>query len=121
MQFKVRKGVRTSSVRFYTRSLPCFTNIFHLFYKPVKPGYKNVIKIVPQDIFGMLNPLALAHWAMGDGAKTKSGFILCTDSYSFYDVQRLMYVLKFNLGIECSIIGLNGYPRLYIKKTLWID
>jgi hypothetical protein len=97
-------------MRFQTRALPCLTYIHTLFYT-------NKLKFVPLDIYMLLTPIALAHWIMGDGAKTGSGLILCTDSFSLKDVLRLMFVLQNRYNLNCSIITnkKNSY-RIYIKK-----
>lgn len=42
------------SLTFQTRSLSCFTNLHQLFYV-------NGIKIIPEDIYNLLDPIALAH------------------------------------------------------------
>jgi hypothetical protein len=38
----------------YTRSLPCFTELLVLFYV-------NGVKVIPEDIYNLLSPVALAH------------------------------------------------------------
>jgi hypothetical protein len=47
-------GTLCYTLDLHTRSLPCFTEIYHLFYLEGK-------KIVPVDIFYLLTPIALAH------------------------------------------------------------
>jgi LAGLIDADG DNA endonuclease family len=49
------------ALQFFTRSLPCFTALHSLFYV-------NKVKVLPNDIYNMLTPEALAHFIMGDGA-----------------------------------------------------
>jgi hypothetical protein len=56
----VRKGTRLYELLFYTRSMPCFTELHSLFYV-------NGVKIIPENIFELLTPAALAHLIMGDG------------------------------------------------------
>jgi len=101
----------TFAVRFYTRSLPCFTKLHSLWY------YKGK-KIIPSDIYDYLTPVALAHWIMGDGGVQNTRLVLCTDSYSNKDVVRLMNVLMIKYNLECTMEGHNrGVPRIYIKAT----
>ena len=73
------KTRRKSSVNhflvFTTRSLPCFTELYHLFYK-------NKVKVVPRNIYDLLTPVVIAHWIMGDGTATTSGLRLDTDSFT---------------------------------------
>lgn len=72
------KGNGHYAWEFSTRTMPCFTELFYLFYP-------NGVKIIPEDIYNLLTPVALAHIIMGDG------LIICTDSYSLKDVVRLMF------------------------------
>jgi hypothetical protein len=44
--------------------MPCFTEIYSLFYK-------NRVKIIPHNIFDLLTPIAFAHMIMGDGSAEK--------------------------------------------------
>jgi hypothetical protein len=109
LEIGFRKGVKTFGLYFYTRSLPCFTNLYPLFYD-------NGIKIIPQDIFNLLTPVALAHLIMGDGSKHSSGLVLCTDCYSTPDVVRLMNVLIIKYELNCTLVyHSSGGPRIYIK------
>ena len=118
------KETSTYALQFFTRSLPCFTEIYSLFYVEGK-------KIIPENIYNLLTPVALAHLIMGDGNADKHGLILCTDSYSIEDVVRLMNVLIIKYRLNCSIfIKASKYPspkgwaqpegqaspRIYIKS-----
>jgi hypothetical protein len=44
-----------------------------------------------------------AYWAMDDRAKKGHGFILCTNSYTFSEVELLIKVLKSNFDLNCTI------------------
>lgn len=107
----VIEGNRHYALEFYTRSMPCFTELYYLFYP-------NGVKIIPEDIYNLLTPVALAHLIMGDGSVKPHGLILCTDSYSLKDVVRLMNVLIIKYRLECT---LRFYPknqyRIYIKQS----
>ena len=86
-----------SGLRIVTRSLPCFTELHNLFYK-------NGIKCVPTNIYHLLNPIALAHWIMGEGSYQPGGtLVLCTESFSLQDVIHLMNVLLVRYGLESSL------------------
>ena len=103
------KETSTYALQFFTRSLPCFTEILPLFYI-------NNVKRIPENIYDLLTPVALAHVIMGDGNADKHGLILCTDSYSIKDVVRLMNVLVIKYRLDCSMfIKASKYPRIYIK------
>lgn len=104
----------THSLRFTTRSLPCFTEIYHLFYV-------NGVKIVPLDIYNLLTPIALAHFIMGDGARSGNGLLLCTDSFSLKDIIRIMNVLIIKFDLECTLrTNQHGYFRIAIKTKSMI-
>ena len=53
-------GKRYWGLEFFTRSLPCFTEIHTIFYA-------NGIKIIPEYIYNLLTPVGLAHLIMGGG------------------------------------------------------
>lgn len=91
-----RKGTPTFWLAFQTRSLPCFTQLYHMFYT-------NSIKIIPNDIFNLLDPISLAHLIMGDGSRQGNGLKLCTNSFTLQDTRRLMNVLVKRYGLICSI------------------
>lgn len=90
-----------------TRSLVCFTELYHTFYK-------NEIKIIPENIFDLLSPIALAYWVMGYGNFTKSGLILFTYSYNYTDVVILLNVLIIKYRLSCRLINSNGKPAILI-------
>lgn len=48
------KGKKYNSLEFRTRYLPCFNELHGLFYK-------NKIKVIPDNIYDLLTPIALAH------------------------------------------------------------
>ena len=103
------KGKVYPGLRFFTRALPCFTQLYPLFYK-------NKIKFVPTDIYNMLDPIAFAHWIMGDGSSSAPGLVLCTDSFTIKDVVRLMNVLIIRYDLICTLhkSAPNQY-RIYIS------
>lgn len=81
---------------FWTRALPLFT-IFHTMF------YNGKLKIVPSDL-SLLTGIALAHWIMQDGSlDNKNRIILCTDSFSLEDVQRLAEHLRTQLSLIVRI------------------
>lgn len=91
-----RDNVRSYGLEFFTRSLPCFTKIYFLFYK-------DSIKVIPENIYDLLTPPALSHWVMGDGVARPYGLQLCTDSFSLVGVVRLMNVLIVRYGLDCTL------------------
>lgn len=105
-----RKGILFYSLEFSTRYLPCFNEIYDLFYI-------DKVKVIPVNIYDLLTPIAIAHWIMGDGAKLNKGLVLCTDSFTVQEVITLMNVLKIKYDINSSIQGIhNQRPRIYILQ-----
>jgi len=92
----IRAGKRYYGLEFFTRSMPCLTELRSLFYP-------NGVKIIPNNIFELLTPIALAHMIMGDGSVSRHGLHLCTNSYSLEDIVRLMNVLMIRYRLECTI------------------
>ena len=106
----VRQGVQNYGLQFKTRSMPCITELYYLFYP-------NKVKIIPDNIYDLLTPVALAHWIMGDGLNYKGkGLGLATDSYSIQDTVRLMNVLIIRYNLNCSLhIRKKDQYRIYIS------
>ncbi|HAI22383.1 TPA: hypothetical protein DCL92_01105 [Candidatus Collierbacteria bacterium] len=75
--------------RFFTRSLPVFTNYFLRFYKKQK--------IIPKDL--NLTALTLAVWYMDDGSKSGRSCYLNTQKFTSVDQEFLIRLLqkKYNL------------------------
>jgi hypothetical protein len=79
----------------------------------------NNLKIIPQNIYELLTPIALAHLIMGDGGFKSQGIYICTDSYSILDVVRLMNVLIIRYNLKCTLHKASnkcGY-RIYISRN----
>lgn len=112
LRIRILNGKLFYSLRLQTRSLPCFSKLSNLFIK-------NGVKVVPDDIYNLLDPVALAHWIQGDGAyHPDGGLYLCTDNYSVQDVVRLMSVLIHRYGLDCSLSKhRSGQYRIYVKKN----
>lgn len=114
------KGKLYYGIRMDTRAYSCLTNLHELFYIPItqpdgKISYK---KIVPLDIYNLLTPIALAYWIMGDGyGNAWKGLYLCTDSFSNYDIVRLMNVLLIRYNIHSSLVQISDKSRIYIAST----
>jgi hypothetical protein len=84
------------NLEFYTRALPCFQELYEIFYP-------HGVKVIPNNIYELLTPIALAHLIMGDGSARDYGLTLCTDCYTITDVIRLMNVLIIRYGINCTL------------------
>jgi hypothetical protein len=106
----IRVGKPFSGLQFFTRSLPCFTELHTLFYR-------EGVKIIPDNIYELLTPVALAHIIMGDATAKPHGLILCTDSYSIEDIVRLINVLIIKFRLDCTIrVERKNQYRIYIRE-----
>ena len=90
--FYKKKGNTRGTLSFSTLSLPCFNELYKLFYINGK-------KIVPLNIADLLTPISLAYWIMDDGSFTGSGLKLHTSAFSMKDLDLLIKALKNNFGI----------------------
>jgi hypothetical protein len=63
----------------------------------------NKIKGIPENIYDLLTPVALAHLIMGDGEARSHGLVLCTNSFLVQDVVKLMNVLVVRYDLKCVI------------------
>lgn len=112
---RVRLGNQNISLQFFTRSLPCITELSSLFYP-------NGVKIIPEDIYNMLTPVALAHMIMGDGSAQRHGLIICTNSYTLPAVIRLMNVLIIRYRLECNLrIKKRDNKKIQKEYTIYIQ
>ncbi|MBP1357802.1 MAG: hypothetical protein JZD40_04860 [Sulfolobus sp.] len=75
------------------------------------------VKRVPIDIFNLLTPIAIAHWIMCNGGRQANGLVLCTDSFTVFDVVQLMNVLLIKYDIYSTINYNNKQPRIYINRV----
>ena len=107
---RIIKGKRFHGLQFFTRSMPCFTELYFLFYP-------KGVKIIPKDIYNLLTPVALAHLIMGDGQSRDLGLVLCTDSFTLQEVVLLLNVLIIRYNFICTIRTNNpGQYRIYISE-----
>jgi hypothetical protein len=106
-------GVQCYSVRFYTRSLPVFTELHSMFYNSVGR------KILPplSVLIEILTPAALAHVIIGDGYRKGNGLVLCTHSFTVEEVSRLMTVLYVRYHIDSTLRYDRGKPIIYIRTS----
>jgi hypothetical protein len=106
----IKRGKLFYSVSFQTRRLVCINEIFNLFYDDI-----NNRKIIKEELIHYLDYVVLAHWIMGDGAKTKKGLVLCTDNFTLKEVIMLMNMLLIKLNIKSTIKKDKKNYRIYIN------
>jgi len=112
------KGTIYYSYNFSTKQCSAFYPFSELFLdKTEKTG--KYIKIVPECIEELLTPGALAFWLMDDGQHVERGGVtLCTDNFTYDEVQFLKSVLEKKYKLICTIHNKNikkGYYRIYIS------
>nr|QWC53684.1 LAGLIDADG homing endonuclease [Rhizoctonia solani] len=94
----IRTGKVHRSIWFNTLSLPCFNELYELFYPAGG-------KIVPSTIGELLTPLGLCYWIADDGCfcLRDKVVILCTDGFTLEEVETLVGVLTNKFGLICTI------------------
>jgi hypothetical protein len=79
--------------------------------------YVNGVKVIPENIYELLTPVALAHVIMGDGSAQRDGLIICTDSFTIPEVVRLINVLMIRYRLDCTLrFHTPTQPRIYIRQ-----
>lgn len=108
---------KTGKVRynlsFSTLSLPCFNELYEIFYFEGK-------KFIPNNIADLLTPVSLAYWIMDDGGFTGSGLKLYTNSFSLEELNLLIVALEKNFSIKATnhiSKKENSQYSLYISKN----
>ena len=94
-----------------------------MFYKSTKQN--KFVKIVPDNIVDLMNPIVLAYLIQGDGNfdKGRNRVRIYTNSFNKLEVENLAEILRKNYNLKTSIIktgALNQY-NLYISKTSMKD
>nr|YP_010608747.1 hypothetical protein PNX16_mgp024 [Drechslerella dactyloides]WAN89827.1 hypothetical protein [Drechslerella dactyloides] len=90
--------------------MPCITELYNIFYS-------NGQKVIPQDIYDLLSPVALAHLIKVDGSVERHGLIICTDFYSVQDVVRIINVMIIRYRLEYTLrFHTPTQPRIYIRE-----
>jgi hypothetical protein len=93
-----KTGKVHSAIFFRTFALPCFKELYELFYVEGS-------KVVPLNIGELLTPLGLCYWISDDGTfdKINRAVRLCTNSFSLDEVQLLVSVLTNKFNLKCTI------------------
>ena len=112
--FNKKTGNSHKYLCFNTKSLVEFNELIPLFYLSSEKDSLKRTKIVPQNIFDLLNPIGLAFWLMDDGGWTGKGIHLNSNYFLNSEVELLSNVLKIKFGLKCSTHSRN---RIYI----WAD
>jgi LAGLIDADG DNA endonuclease family len=101
------------SIYFTSITLPCINEYYYMFYN------SNRTKIIPININELLTPIELAYWAMDNGYKKESGFILCTENFTKDENLVLIKVLKKCFNLNCTLYKKEKIKyRIYIKAKI---
>lgn len=94
-----KTGEIYTNISFTTYTLPCFNELYNLFYVSGK-------KVIPSNTAYLLTAVSLAYWICDDGSWNKVGryVTLCTDSFTLSEVEFLIKVLNKNFDLNCYII-----------------
>ncbi|MDO8564507.1 MAG: LAGLIDADG endonuclease [bacterium] len=92
-----RRNLHEVSWYFHTKSLEVLGFLYHYFYK-------NKIKILPRNIFDVLNEQMLAVWFMDDGSHNGKNLTLNTHSFSKDDQERIQTFLREKLGVKSTVV-----------------
>lgn len=95
-------------VGFTTRSLPCLTELYNLFYVDKR-------KRVPHNLMELLSWEALAFWIAGDGAHSLGGVTLQTQGFTVEENLFIIRVMYLKFGLECNLQSQRGLPVIYIR------
>lgn len=104
-----KRNLHEVSCYFHTISMEELGILYHYFYK-------NRVKILPEDIFEILNPHMIAIWFMDDGSNTKEGFTLNTHSLERKDQVKIVNFLKETFQINATIVKDRTKLKIAIGK-----
>jgi hypothetical protein len=135
VRIRNRLGIKSIGLKFETRSMLCITELYNLFYL-------NGQKLIPENIYDLLTPAALAtarplagrfrcilalfraqdaYLNMEDGFVKPHGLIICTDSYKVKDRVRLINVLIIKYRLDCILrYHTPTQPRIYIRQPFYV-
>nr|QWC53750.1 LAGLIDADG homing endonuclease [Rhizoctonia solani] len=94
----IRTGKTYNTIGFQTLALPCFKELYDLFYS-------SGVKTVPVNFKELLTPLALAYWIGDDGGfcKTSQRLTLATHSFTLKDIELLSEILDEKFNLKCAV------------------
>jgi LAGLIDADG DNA endonuclease family len=109
LDYTTVNGKRFTLIIFVTRVYPCFTEWHNMFYVNGK-------KIIPLELYNMLDYEALAYWIIGDGTKSGNGMVLQTQSFTIKDWVFIISVLMHKFDLNCSLYMQRNQPTIYINS-----
>jgi len=101
------KGYKFYGICLNTRTYPCFTEFYNIFYA-------NKIKIVPLNLYELIDYEFLAYWIMSDGSKVGNAMYLQTQSFSIKECTFIISILIHKFNLNCNIHLQRNQPTIYI-------
>jgi hypothetical protein len=91
--------------RIKTKFLSIFNKYYEMFYK-IDPHTQRFVKIVPENISNLMNPIVLAYLIMTDGNfdKSRNRVRIYTNSFRKDEVQILASAINNNLSIYTGVL-----------------
>jgi hypothetical protein len=104
IEIKGKNKVYTN-YRLKTKSLSIFNQYYEMFYK-FNSETQKYIKIVPENIINLVDPIVLAYLIMTDGNfdKSRKRVRIYTNSFQKNEVQNLALAINKNLGIYTGVL-----------------
>ena len=99
--------------RLKTKTLPVFNSYYEMFYK-FNHLTNKYVKIVPDNILDLMDPIVLAYLIQGDGNfdKSRNRVRIYTNSYQKLELENLALAIKTKLNIYTA--------PLHDRKDQWI-
>jgi hypothetical protein len=115
LNYSTRNGVPLRSIQIHTRSCLQLLELYKLFYVEVE---EKMVKTIPLDLLAYLDSIALAYWAMDDGAATRSrsGFYLHTKGFTFEEAYLLAAMLHYQFDLVVTVQNHKNRPTIYITR-----
>lgn len=92
---------------FATRAFPFLTEWQNFFYR-------GNVKMVPLELYNLLDYEVLAHWIMCDGTKCGTAVILQTQSFTLEENVLIVSMLIHKFNLTCNIYYQRELPVIYI-------
>jgi hypothetical protein len=75
-------------------------------------------KVIPLNIAELLTPLGLCYWICDDGCfdKNKKFVLLCTESFTMVEVERLIEALNSKWDLKCYKVKRDSSYRIIIPS-----
>lgn len=103
------RGKLYSQLEFYTIALPCFTILRKHFYN-------GRVKIVPNNLYDLLNYETLAHIIICDGSfQNGGGICLNLQSFTLKELIFIINIFKIKFDLDCTIHKSRSIYLIYIR------